>query len=77
MHREWLMFEHERLHQAEGWPECPRRDATITAIASTIAMLELQRPGAATECQICLRRHSGIFVVQTRHQQANTIQLAA
>jgi len=55
MHRQWLWFEHERLHQVERWPDGPTKEATLAAIRSTIAMLRLQAPTVETpECSLCL-----------------------
>jgi hypothetical protein len=39
MYGQWLAFEHERLHTVEHWPENGLKEATLAAIACTIAAL--------------------------------------
>jgi len=64
MHRQWLWFEHERLHEVEGWPDGPMKEATLAAIRSTMAMLKLQAPDIEQpHCLACSTRLAPVVVI--------------
>jgi hypothetical protein len=60
----WLEFEHERLHDVEQWPDSPRKQAVLAAIASTLRSLS-HHPGidAKFSCLVCGSRMHNLRVL--------------
>ncbi len=54
MSRQWIAFEHYRLHTIERWPDSPRKTAGLAAVRATLRSF-----GSAAEefeCCQCARR---------------------
>ena len=64
MQRQWIAMEHYRLHSVEEWPDSPRKQATLTAIRSTLDSVGQADAIGAQECSICLSRQRGPEVLQ-------------
>lgn len=59
--REWLAFEHQRLHNVEQGPDSPRKRAVLGAIQSTLDSLSRQHsvaPGTTQEKFRCFQCES-------------------
>jgi hypothetical protein len=56
MPNEWIAMEHYRLHTVEGWPDSPRKNASLAAIHSALAALTGDLP-SKTECTVCSGRN--------------------
>lgn len=67
MYRQWLWFEHQRLHEVEAWPDSPRKHATCAAIQSTLATMQHQHPDfEQPECDICFARRATVLLMAPR-----------
>ena len=72
----WLASEHQRLHNAEQWPDSPRKQAVLGAVQSTLDSLS-RHPGTAQgkfSCFLCESRNTKLKVLEVRaNREAVTI----
>ena len=76
-----IKTEHYRLHCMERWPDSPYKDAVLTAVRSTLELLE----GSAAEpleppvCMVCATRKAQprLLMFPSRQKGAFTILLPA
>ena len=65
MYTEWLSTEHYRMHLIEKWPDGALKEASLAAVRSALAGLELAAPAEASafSCEICAARRGSAPVI--------------
>ena len=63
--RQWIKFEHSRLHCVEEWPQSARKEVVLAAIHASLTRLEQANDAAAPmPCAVCASRPAKSNVLQ-------------
>jgi hypothetical protein len=64
MHREWLAFEHYRIHMMELWPDGPGKEAGLSAARSGIENLtRAMSNDSSFRCATCDSRRRTVIAM--------------
>jgi hypothetical protein len=64
MHREWLAFEHYRIHMMDLWPDGPGKEAGLSAARSAIENLtRVMSNESSFQCASCANRRRTVIAM--------------